>query len=263
VPRKELTPRRVLYTDASDAFIDHYRRHHPRASYVTLKTLRSVIGQFQRQSHVTYLDEITRYHISRSTTYDRSRARISRLRSFLGWCRGHYGILIPEVPKVPYHPTLVDRRVAQKSDREKLQNAAIAATRCILPHQRFTYLCGYLYGMPLGEIIEKSFMDFTALSLPTDMYALLSELRNQNTVGEVVMEPWLGVSYFTALKAWGQWMGRKGLFFRDVIYAGNRAKLMAGVRLSKGFASHTSLLASLAEMTGENLDQVERPEGWQ
>ena len=240
---------RLSTTAALKGFLDWYL---VGRSIVTVKIARGHLQRIIGCAGREWLDELSRADIEHclgGVPAAHRRVATTMFRQFARWCAEERGATV-------WMPPSVERIVADKTeaDGERLLVRAHAiAERLVLPHQRFIFLNGFLYGLPLSLQVRYSAKDFLANDrMHRDYYDLLSALHLLNSASGPLLRPWLGNSLRGAERRWQAWSG--GLLkFRFVIEAGDYQKNKLGYRASvprRQAAQRTAWIAPLLDAEG-------------
>lgn len=250
-------------TSITQAIEDHLNARRNTHSPRYVRDSGNHIRRFARAAKVHNVEDILRVHVNTFLAdhqgYTAHSAR-SCVREFLKWCKARYWEHTPQLQPLSPRPRvsldLAHRRYGSRLARAQA-NAAKAAARMILPHQRAIYLLGYYYGLSLRKLVTMTAADLSAIThLHPELYLYLSRIATLGEGGGRVFGEWLGPSRGTAQDRWRDWVAPERLRFSDVMVAGATVLHAHGVRPKVGHDLSAMLVRALPLLDAENVKRL-------
>lgn len=253
----------MTLTDAINTFVAHEQER--GLAYSTLVKIGSCLRRLRRYAGDCALTDLTSDHITKYLACSSPTVRwlwASNLEHFLEWASHTYKIVLPAVPYAARQPVqkprsaLGERLAAVRNDDALLQRAL----QLNFPHQRLCFLLGFVYGLPLEQVRQMTMQEIGRLPLREDLLQSMEQVAKSAPSQGAVFAPWFKGTAYTATVKVKRWFG---VPFSDVLAAGERARIAAGIRPArlahkKMLSSSDRLLRSLPELSEENVGRMPR-----
>ena len=252
-------------TQACEDFIAFKAREAPLGSKYPTR-LRAGVKRFCEFAGVRHVEDILRIHVNRfeeahtAGTYGQTIR--SAVRLFLAFCKQRYCATVPQLAARSSHPVNPMRGLPRGKRLDKINRDIAAAEACaakmILPHQRVIFLLGYLYGYSLKQLVTMTADGLRELPfVRQDLYDAMLAIPAFGPPG-AVFKPWLGNVPSTATRRWREWVAPLKTDFRTVVFAGQAARLAAGMNPQCGITVVNALMGTLPGLSAEGFERVKR-----
>lgn len=252
-------------TQAREDFIAFKTREAKLGSTYPMR-LRAAVKRFCGLTGVRHVEDILRIHVNRfeesHTEGNYAQTLRSAVRLFLAFCKQRYCTTVPQLATKSPHPANPMRVLNRgtklaKLNRDMSQVDAVAA-KMLLPHQRAIFLLGYLYGYNMKQVVAMSADGLRALPfVRQDLYAALTAIPAMGPPSQV-FKPWLGSTAATASRRWQEWVAPLGTDFRTVVFAGQAARLAAGMNPQCGRTVVRAIVDTLPGLSAEGFERMRK-----
>ena len=179
------------------------------------------------------------------------------VRTFLRWAHerwpGH-PIYIPAVGIKPLKPP----KNFMMDAVHLIRQVRALATRMALPPQRLAFLCGWLWGLRLEDVVQLTPTTIMDQPMTPEIYMIVSHTDRLRSPGAVLMfEPWFGSCRRRAYRVWREWSG--GFRYMNVIKAGALAQLHAGIAMERAKQWPNLLWEGLPPLDSQNIGRLSLP----